>query len=90
MLDGVVTFYASHHAMRAEKVLKEHQVAVKLVPGPRALSPSCGVALRFPHAQAAEVGTWLAEARVEIEQIVCYPETQATPKGWAWLRGGKA
>lgn len=90
MLDGVITFFASHHAMRAEKVLKEQGVDVKLVPGPRELSPTCGVALRFPYAEAGRVQALLAAAAVETEQVACFPEAQAAPKGWGWLRGNRS
>lgn len=89
MLDGVITFFASHHAMRAEKILQGHGLAVKLVPGPRELSPSCGVALRFPFGAADTVQSLLAAHGVEVEQIVQYPEAQAAPRGWSWLRGGQ-
>jgi hypothetical protein len=43
--DGLVTFFASLHAMRAEKVLKKHDFDCLLIPGPREISPHCGVAL---------------------------------------------
>ncbi len=86
-LDGVITFFASHHAMRAERVLKEAGIPVRLVPGPRELSPSCGVALRFPHSHAAQVEKLLRAACVTVEMIVHHPEASQTPAGWRRLLG---
>lgn len=84
-LDGIITFFASHHAMRAERVLRQAGFTVRLVPGPRELSPSCGVALRFPFADSVPVQKALAAAGVELELLVHYPEAVAAPAGWAGL-----
>lgn len=73
-LDGVITFFASHHAMRAERLLQQAGMPVRLVPGPRELSPSCGVALRFPFLRAAVATEILRTGRVEVEAVVQYPE----------------
>lgn len=85
-LDGVITFFASHHAMRAERVLAGAGLSVRLVPGPRELSPSCGVALRFAYGLADRAAELLSAARVEVEQVCRFPEAGAAPAGWRrWL-----
>lgn len=71
-LDGLVTFYASHHAVRAEKVLSRAGYKVLLVPGPREISPNCGVALQFEYAQADTVCEVLSQNKVQIEAIHHY------------------
>jgi hypothetical protein len=71
-LDGVVTFYASHHAVRAEKVLTKQGYRVLLVPGPREISPNCGVALQFPYAAVEQVRDLLIRNRVQFEAIHQY------------------
>ncbi len=73
-LDGMVTFSGSYHAMRAESVLRKAGFEVRLVPGPRAISPNCGVALRFDHAKRAEVEAALAGGSVQVEALHHYPE----------------
>ena len=65
ILDGLVTFYASHHAMRAEKVLKKEGLTVILVPGPREISPNCGVAMQFEYRHADQVRDLLAKSKVQ-------------------------
>ncbi len=73
-LEGVVTFFGSHHALRAEKVLKNGNQKVRLIPGPREISPNCGVALRFDYGQKGVLVELLEQHCVQYEQIHFYPE----------------
>jgi hypothetical protein len=72
LLDGLVTFFASHHATRAEKVLKKNGLQALLVPGPREISPNCGVALQFEHRYAEQVASLLASNKVQVDSIHRY------------------
>jgi hypothetical protein len=50
MNDGpweVALFLSVHHALRAERLLKNADIPCKLIPVPRQLSSDCGVCLRF-------------------------------------------
>ena len=71
-MDGLISFFASHHAIRAEFVLKRGGVPSRLVPGPRELSPNCGVALRFEYPQRESVLAILAGNRVQIDGVHFY------------------
>jgi len=71
-MDGLISFFASHHAIRAETVLKRHGHAARLVPGPRELSPNCGVALRFEYAERDAVAALLTANRVRIDGVHSY------------------
>lgn len=73
-LDGLLTFFGSYHALRAESVLKKAGHSVRLVPGPRAISPNCGVALRFDHERRDDVAALLDRGSVQYEAIHHYPE----------------
>lgn len=64
---GIVTFYSSQHAIHAEKVLKQANFAVELVPGPKEISPNCGVALKCLPDEIDEVAVCLQQANVRIE-----------------------
>jgi Protein of unknown function (DUF3343) len=78
-LDGLISFFGSHHALRADTVLRRAGFASKLVPGPKELSPNCGVAVRFAHALEDRVVALLQENRVQIERTHYYvPRTD----GW--------
>ena len=72
VLDGLVTFFASHHAIRAEKVLNKNGFRVELVPGPREISPNCGVAMQFEYQYREQVRDVLARNKVQIEAIHQY------------------
>jgi hypothetical protein len=69
---GVVSFYASEHAMRAERILQRADVPARLVPGPREVSPNCGVAVAFVWDDEPEVEQALREARIRFEAIHRY------------------
>jgi len=85
-MDGLISFFASHHAIRAETVLKRDGLEARLVPGPRDLSPNCGVALRFDYAQRDRACATLAAKGVRIDGVHEYrPRTDE----WAIARDGK-
>ena len=73
-LEGVVTFFGSHHAIRAEGVLKKNDIRAVLIPGPREISPNCGVALRFDYELRDKARSLLLEHMVHFEDIHHYPE----------------
>lgn len=68
-----MTFFGSYHALRAEKVLLAAGQRAVLVPGPREISPNCGVALRFDHRFRDEVERVLEVGLVQFEAIHHYP-----------------
>jgi hypothetical protein len=72
-LEGVVTFFGSHHALRAENVMRKNGYRAVLVPGPREISPNCGVALRFDYAKKDEVVKLFSENYVHYEDVHHYP-----------------
>jgi hypothetical protein len=76
-LDGVITFFGSTQALRSESVLKKHSKNIRLIPGPREISPNCGVALRFDYSEKEEVNTILSENSVLFENIHFYPEKES-------------
>lgn len=41
MEQSIITFPSVYHAFRAKKILKEHDIAVELIPIPRELSAAC-------------------------------------------------
>jgi len=90
-LDGLITFFASHHAIRGEKVLGEAGLDIELVPGPKELSPSCGVALRIHFAERENARVHLDEKKVQVDEIIRYrPRTDdwedpQARRGWRHL-----
>jgi len=66
---GVVLFYTTSSAIRAEKLLTKEGYAVRLVPTPRQFSSDCGIALRFDWQQHEQVRSALDKTQVEIDAI---------------------
>jgi len=64
---GIVTFFSSQHAIQGESVLKNLGFRMELVPGPKDISPNCGVALQCPFPDLAAVEKVLRENGVKYE-----------------------
>lgn len=43
----IATFDSTHHALRFEKTLKQNEIALVVMPVPREISASCGLAVKF-------------------------------------------
>ena len=66
---SVVLFHSTAHAIRAEKVLVQAGLRIKMIPTPRQISSNCGMALRFDPADGERVAITLQENRVPINGI---------------------
>lgn len=64
---GVILFFSTHFALRAEKLTKEKGYATKLIPVPRHLSSDCGVCLRIPWEEKENILNLLEESGVRME-----------------------
>ena len=84
-MDGLISFFASHHAIRAEVTLARLGFAARLVPGPREFSPNCGVALRFEYARREDALAALAAKHVRIDGVHQY-----RPRTDDWHAGAEA
>ena len=65
----IVTFYSTHLALKFERLIKGRGLEVKLIPVPRRISSSCGIAGRISEAQLTEVKTICQEDKIEYESI---------------------
>jgi len=66
---GVILFYTTSSALKAEKTLIKQGLEIKLIPVPRELSSDCGISLRFNWKDRGLVLSQLATANVEIDRI---------------------
>ncbi|MCX7781045.1 MAG: DUF3343 domain-containing protein [Negativicutes bacterium] len=73
---GIITFYSSSHAVHAEKVLKSAGYLAELVPGPKDISPNCGVALRYDYENTDKVKELLEQKGVAYEACHLYRAPQ--------------
>jgi hypothetical protein len=67
--DYVAIFNSVHRVMKAEKLLKEQQLPILLIPAPRALSSDCGLAIRYAANDKGGVEGALRAAGLAPEEI---------------------
>lgn len=60
-------FHTTTSALRAEKILRNIGLEVKLIPTPRELSSDCGIALKFDPEAHSLVISALEAAKIEFE-----------------------
>ena len=65
----VATFHSVSQALQFEKLLLSMKLAVKLLPVPRVISSSCGIAARFPRENLPEVERLAREAQAGLEGV---------------------
>ena len=61
------TFSSTYQAIKAEKLLAGEKWRYKMVPVPRRISSSCGMALRCPPPDGEEIKVFLQAAGVSVE-----------------------
>lgn len=42
----IIIFQSTHHAIKAERVLLENKIKLKIIPVPRNISSDCGMAIK--------------------------------------------
>jgi hypothetical protein len=62
---GIATFFTTHAALRAEKLLRAAGIPGRLIPAPRHLSADCTVALAFPSPERDRVREILEQHGLE-------------------------
>ena len=67
--DCVAIFHSVHRVMKAEKILKEQQLNILLIPAPRQLSADCGMAIRYPYELHAEVTRTLDQVALPLAEV---------------------
>ena len=66
---GVVLFNSTQAAIKAEKIVKQENIQIKLIPVPRQFSADCGICLRFDFALVTRITSILTANRVEIAGV---------------------
>jgi hypothetical protein len=65
----ITTFYSTHLALKFESLLKENDLDVKIIPVPRQISASCGLAGRSISKDYEEILKLIEETSLDIEEI---------------------
>ncbi len=67
----VITFHSTHHALKAERILKE-KMEVLVIPIPRSISANCGIALKVEGQDLNRIEMILSERPVPFDGIYPY------------------
>ena len=65
-MECIATFDTTHIALYFEKACRAEGLSVKIVPVPRSISASCGLACSYPCADADGVKKIAAEKSIEV------------------------
>ena len=65
----VISFNSTHHAIKGEKLFKEHNLNIKMMPTPREITASCGLSIRFEEEDLEEVQSTIDSSDLSIKGI---------------------
>jgi hypothetical protein len=65
----ILTFPSTHAALKCEKILREKNIPIEVIPIPRYLSADCGIALRFPSNFKQQVENIIQTLRLDFKEI---------------------
>jgi hypothetical protein len=68
----VFTFVSTHHALKAEMVLKHEGLKMMIIPVPREVSSLCGLAIRVSSDLRSKVEELLRRRGVGLAEIIDY------------------
>lgn len=70
----VITFPSVHHAMAFEDMVKDSPMKFQLIPVPRQISASCGVAAKVQHITKEELLQLLREYNLSFSGVYFYAD----------------
>ena len=68
-MECLATFETTHMALLFEKTCRKEGLAVRIVPVPRKLSSSCGLACEFPCEDRPRAEALAAERKIELASV---------------------
>ncbi|WP_243141238.1 DUF3343 domain-containing protein [Alkaliphilus pronyensis] len=83
-----MTFHSTYHALNFEKVLKDLNYEVRLMPVPRQVSSSCGTAAEFPCEKKEEILKICLSNQIEMDNTYKI-ESQSKSNWFVKLINGK-
>jgi hypothetical protein len=65
----IATFDSTHYALRFEKVLKQNEIGLIVMPVPREISASCGLAVKFSQQDFLRVKELAQENEIQVKRF---------------------
>ncbi len=80
----VITFHSTFAALQFEKTTKDQSWPIRLVPVPRQISSSCGLAMRVSPSHIAAVAEFCTHTELDIDTIYhIFDDKSKPPQPWA-------
>ncbi|WP_424910913.1 DUF3343 domain-containing protein [Thermovenabulum sp.] len=76
----MITFPSVHHALKFESKLKGTGINFQLVPVPREISSSCGVAAKVEGMIESEICDFIEKNRIEYDAVYVYNAPKQKPR----------
>ncbi len=76
----VITFPSTHFALRWEKQAKKNNISIKIIPVPRQISSSCGLAGRFSCNELQKIEHLCREHEIPFENIFRFNSEKSNPQ----------
>ena len=71
-ITGVMTFMSTHHTIQAEGFFKNREIDFKVIPTPREITRSCGLAIVFSMDDLQGVKEMISNDDINIESLYEY------------------
>lgn len=65
--EAIATFDNTHNALRFEKILKENEIKLVVMPVPREVSASCGLSVKFGMDELEKVKTLASQNEIIVK-----------------------
>jgi len=65
----VATFHSVHEALQFEKIIKARELELQLIPVPREISSSCGIAAKFSPEIREKIEAIIEQEQLEVDGI---------------------
>lgn len=70
----VATFHSVHEALQFEKIIKAAELHLQLIPVPREISSSCGIAAKFSPDIREKIENIIAKEQLEVDGVYVLEE----------------
>jgi len=76
----VITFPSTHQALKLESGAKSSGLDLKLIPVPREISSSCGIAAKIGQNEPENIELFMEEQGIEYDGIYLYETASSKPR----------
>lgn len=65
----IITFKNTHEAMNGEKISKQNNIKIQVIPTPTSITKSCGISLKVYENNFEKINQLICENKIEIKNV---------------------